>query len=164
MAASNTHPNTATWRKLRFETIEDCEAEVGRIVAADKEGRLSSCGEWTPGQNLAHIAAWIEYAYEGFPLKGPPALIRWFMRLRLRKMLATGLPRGVRIPGVKGGTAGMDDMSTADAADRLLKALQRLVSAETAPYDSPAFGPMTHAQRIQLNLRHAELHLGYLTY
>lgn len=164
MPNPSTPQNTVAWRKLRFESIGDCLAEVRRIVEADREGRLRTSGQWTPGQNLAHIAAWIEYAYTGFPVKPPPAPIRWFLRLRLRSMLAKGLPKGVRIPGVKEGTAGMDKMSTADAAERLRTALQRLESSEKAEFDSPAFGPMTHAQRIQLNLRHAELHLGYLSY
>lgn len=52
----------------------------------------------------------------------------------------------------------------ADAAERLLVALRRLEQRQQADYDSPAFGPMSHEDRVRLNLRHAELHLGYLSY
>lgn len=58
----------------------------------------------------------------------------------------------------------MDKLPTAEAVDRLLAALARLQRAEQAPFDSPAFGRMSHDDRIRLNLRHAELHLGYLVY
>ena len=162
-----TEKNTRTvreFRRLRFASVEDCAAEVERIVDADLAGRLRVTGNWTPGQILAHVAAWIEYGYNGFPIARPPFFIRWFLRLRLRKMLEQGMPRGVRIPGVKQGTTGMDEMETAAAADRLQQALERLNSGEAAKYDSPAFGAMSHDDRIRLNLRHAELHLGYLAY
>jgi hypothetical protein len=152
------------WRRLRFDSIEDCVAEVQRVVTADREGRLRTIGNWTAGQVMAHIASWIEYAYEGFPVARPPFFVRWMLRLRLKKILANGMPRGVRIPGLKDGTTGIDSMETAEAASRLLAALNRLGSSEKAGYDSPAFGPLSPEDRIRLNLRHAELHLGYLLY
>jgi hypothetical protein len=65
---------------------------------------------------------------------------------------------------VEGGTTGIDDMESQAAAQRLLAALTRLKSPELAPHASPAFGPMSHEDRIRLNLRHAELHLGHLSY
>jgi len=74
------------------------------------------------------------------------------------------MPRGVQIPGVEGGTVGMEDMETIEAGRQLLAALQRLKSDEEAKFDSPAFGAMSHEDRIALNLRHAELHLGFLTH
>jgi hypothetical protein len=58
----------------------------------------------------------------------------------------------------------MDDMPTREAADRLKQAFRRLESGEPAKFHSPAFGAMSHEDRIRLNLRHAELHLGFLDY
>ncbi len=113
---------------------------------------------------MAHIAAWIEYGFTGYPIGPPPFFIRWFLRWRLKSILKGPMPRGVRIPGVKGGTAGMDEMPTAAAGERLLAALKRLQNRGEAKFDSPAFGPMSYDDRVQLNLRHAELHLGYLAY
>jgi Protein of unknown function (DUF1569) len=156
--------NVADYRQLRFHSIDDCLAEVGRIRAASERGTLRSSGNWKPGQVLAHVAAWIEYGYDGYPLKPPPFFIRWILRLRLRKMLNGSMPRGARIPGLREGTVGMDDMPPPKAAERLVTALKRLQSGEVAKFDSPAFGTMSHGDRILLNLRHAELHLGYLAY
>lgn len=154
----------AGYRELHFTSLDDCVAEVRRIQAAAADGKLHTSGNWTPGQIMAHVASWIEYGYEGFPIAPPPFFVRWILRFRLKSMLRKGMPRGVRIPGLKDGTVGMDDMETSAAADRLLTALQRLASDREPPFDSPAFGKMSHDDRIQLNLRHAELHLGYLAY
>ncbi len=65
---------------------------------------------------------------------------------------------------MKGGTVGMEDVDTGEAARRLLAACEKLKSAEEATFDSPAFGAMSREDRIALNLRHAELHLGFLRY
>jgi hypothetical protein len=156
--------NAPDYRTIRFDSIDECVAEIRRIVSAEQEGSLRTIGNWTPGQILAHVAAWIEYGYEGFPIAPPPFFVRWILRLRLRKMLRDGMPRGVRIPGVSEGTVGMDPMATSDAAERLLRAMERLNSGEEAKFHSPAFGAMSHEDRIKLNLRHAELHLGFLVY
>lgn len=151
-------------RKLRFSSIEDCVEEVQRIADADTAGELEATGSWTAGQVMAHVAAWIEYGYEGFPIGPPPFFIRWILRRQLKGIFANGMSPGVRIPGVPGGTTGMEPMETQEAAKRLLAALARLGSPEDAPFDSPAFGPLSDQDRVRLNLRHAELHLGFLTY
>jgi hypothetical protein len=70
--------------------------------------------------------------------------------------------RGFRIPRTVGGTFGTEPMGTDEGAARLRSALERLRGREPARHDSPAFGPLTDDERIALNLRHAELHLGYL--
>lgn len=155
--------NASRHRKLRFDSIEDCILEVGRIVEADRAQKLRCTGNWTPGQILGHLAAWIEYGYEGYPIKPPPFFIRWILRLNLKRMLHKGMSKGVRIPGIEGGTTGIEDLPTSEAAHRLLDALDRLNRNEPARFDSPAFGPMSHEDRVRLNLRHAELHLGFLS-
>ena len=76
----------------------------------------------------------------------------------------TGMPAGIKIPKVEGGTYGIDPLSTAEGLSRLRRSLARLGSNEPVRFHSPAFGPMSDADRVQFNLRHAELHLGYLVY
>lgn len=149
-------------RKLRFGSIDEALAEVDKIVAADEAGTLVTLGNWTPGQIFAHLAAWIEYGYDGYPLKAPPWFIRVILRMRLKNIIRKGMPSGVRIPRVENGTVGQDPLSTAEGAARLRRAFERLQSGEPPKFDSPAFGPMPHDDRVQLNLRHAELHLSFL--
>lgn len=155
---------TSNHRTLHFNSIEDCVEEVQRIATAGQQGTLSTTGNWTPGQIMAHVAAWIEYGYNGYPIGKPPFFIRWILRLGLKKTLQKGMSRGVKIPGLPEGTVGIENMETSKAVERLLAALEKLRSPEGALFDSPGFGPMSHEDRIRLNLRHAELHLGYLRY
>ena len=149
-------------RELRIETIDACLAELERIADGDRQGQLKTLGNWTAGQNLSHLAAWIEYGWDGYPMNKPPLPIRLVMRFMLGRILKKGMAAGVKIPGIEGGTLGAEEMETQVAMERYRAALDRLKSGEPANHDSPAFGKMDHAKRVKLNLRHAELHLGFL--
>ena len=147
-------------RMLRFESIDQALAEVERLAEAERAGRLRRLGNWTLGQTLGHLATWGEYGYTGVPLK-VPFFIRWFLRLRKRAFLYGPMRSGVRIPGVEGGTLATDPVPLEEGRERFRRAMERLkAEAPTAP--SPAFGRLTHEESIALNLRHAELHLGFL--
>jgi hypothetical protein len=151
-----------TRRPLRFETIADVQADLDKIQAAHQAGRLRATGNWTPGQILAHVAAWIDYAYDGYPMKPLPAYIQWGMRFVMRKLIRDGLKPGVRIPGIKGGTTGADAIPTEEGIERLRHSLTRLSSGEVVRFGSPAFGKMSPEECVGLTLRHAELHLSFL--
>lgn len=150
-------------RKLTFRSVDEVLADVDRIVAADRAGTLSRTGNWSAGQAFGHLAAWIEYGYEGFPMPPPPWFIRVILRYIMKPMyLRCGMRAGVRIPRVPEGTWATEPMSTDEGAKRLRKALGRLKNREPAKFDSPAFGPTTEDGRMTMHLRHAELHLGFL--
>jgi len=148
-------------RKLRFNTIGELRAEMDRLIEAERAGRLRCAGNWTLGQIFGHLAGWIDYGWDGYPMKAP-----WFIRLmlkfKMKSYMRNGLPGGVKIPNSPAGTWCTDALSTEEGAVRLRKSLDRLEAGEEAKFHSPAFGPMSHADRIQLNLRHAELHLGFV--
>ena len=149
-------------RKLWFHSIDDLRGELERIETADRNGQLRATGNWYAGQILAHLSAWIEYGWEGYPIGSPPFFIKWILVRMGRRYIRKGMPPGVKIPGIVNGTKGQDLMPFTEALSRLRHAISRLQSGEEARHDSPAFGPISHEDRIQLNLRHAELHLGYL--
>lgn len=147
-------------RQLRFETPEDLMRDVERLVAAERGGTLTRCGNWTLGQALGHLAAWVDYAFDGYPMKPPPWLIRVIVRFSKNKFVHDRMPRGVRIPGIEGGTKATEVISTDEGVARLERAWGRL-RASKPTQKSPIFGAMTHEEWIGLNLRHAELHLGF---
>jgi len=148
-------------RQLRFETIADALSEADRLAAAEREGKLRCLGNWTAGQNFAHLAAWVDYSYDGVPFTTP-----WFVKLFLRPMknqfLHKRMRAGSRIPKLPGGTIGMDPLPFDEALTRFRRNFARL---ETEPPARPhmLFGRLTREEWIAAHLRHAELHLSFMT-
>ena len=148
-------------RTLRFETIDDALAEAERLVAAEREGRLAQAGTWPLGQTLGHLATWADFAFDGYPASvRAPWLVRTIGRMLRHRILTKGMMPGMKIGRVPGGTVGLEPMTSDEGLRRFRAAMERLrTTAPTAP--NAVFGPLTHEQWIQLNLRHAELHLGF---
>ena len=148
-------------RQLRFETIDDALAEADRLVAGEREGRLDGAGNWTLGQTLGHLATWANFAFDGYPPEvRAPLPVRLILRLMRGSILRKGMMAGVKVGKVPGGTLGLDVLPADEGLRRFRAAMERLRgSAPTAA--NPVFGRLTHEQWIQLNLRHAELHLGF---
>ena len=146
-------------RMLRFESLGQVLAEVDRLAEADRAGRLTQLGNWTLGQALGHLAVWAEFAYTGTPLK-VPFFIRWILRLRKKKFLYGTMKAGVKIPGVEGGTLGMEPMPLDEALPRYRRILERL-QTETPTAPNVIFGKLKHEEWMALHTRHAELHLGF---
>lgn len=150
-------------RALRFNSIDELMRELDRIIAAENTGTLRRTGNWTTGQIFGHLAAWINYGYEGFPPGAhPPFFVRWIVKFLKNKIIHGGMRPGMRIPRTKDGTFGTEVLSTDEGASRLRAALMRLKDREPVKFHSPALGPLSDDDRIAVQLRHAELHLSYL--
>jgi uncharacterized protein DUF1569 len=146
-------------RMLRFETMGQMLAEVDGLIAAERAGKLRRLGNWTLGQALGHLGVWAEYSYTGAPVK-PPLWVKWLVRLRKQAFLYGPMRAGIRISGIPGGTLAIDEMPLEEALPRFQRIMNRIHSeAPTAP--NLIFGPLTHDEWIALQLRHAELHLGF---
>lgn len=152
-----------TRRKVRYESIADLRRDLDAIEAAARAGTLKPVGNWTAGKNLTHIAAFIDYGYDGYPaeISNPPWFVKLFLRMMKKSMLRKGFQAGVKIPKIPGGTIGGSDVPAEVGVAALRKALDRL---EAAPprFDSPAFGALSREDGIAMTLRHAELHLSFL--
>jgi hypothetical protein len=152
-------------RTLRFNSIDEAIAEIDRIVAAEQAGTLRSTGNWSAGQVFNHIATWLNYSWDGFPpLVNAPFFVRAILRMMRKRYIHKPTGAGVKIPGLPGGTLGTEPCSTEEGARNLKAALLRLKNGEPAKFHSPAFGPLTEHERTQFQLRHCELHMGFLTY
>lgn len=151
------------YRKLRFNTFAELRAELDAVERAAASGTLRLTGNWSLGQIFSHLAAFINYAFDGYPpnMRNPPLFIRLILKLMKNKFLHKNLPRGVKIPRIEGGTVGMDERPVPEALAIMRKALDRL-EAGAPSQPNPIFGPMSHAEWQQMHLRHAELHLGYV--
>jgi len=148
-------------RPVRLASMRDYQAEVRRIAAAERDGRVRRSGNWSVPVVFNHLAAWMEYPFDGYPGKGPPWFVRILGRLMKSRVFAGPMRPGFRLPGVPGGTLGIEDGPLDHAETRLINAIERLERlAPTAP--NPVFGPLAHDEWKMLNLGHAELHLSFL--
>lgn len=150
-------------RALRFDSITQVRDELDRLERAESENRLQTLGAWTPGQVYGHLAGWIGFCFDGYPPQvKAPAWLAMLLRLGKNKFLRDPLKPGVRIPRIPGGTLCTEALPSREGLARLRAALDRL--DRTAPtHPNPIFGPLTHDEWIRLHLRHAELHLSFLS-
>lgn len=148
-------------RKLRFETVDDAIAEAQRLAAAEREGRLARAGNWTLGKTLGHLATWANFAFEGYPSEvSAPLPVRLVARAMRGRILSRGMMAGVKIGRLPEGTVGLDETPVDVGLERFSTAMRRLATS-TPTAENPVFGKLTQEHWIQLNLRHAELHLGF---
>lgn len=162
MAATIDTGKVADRRSIRYRSPAEFRADLDAIVAAERAGKLRRSGNWGVGQIFGHLAAFIDYAYDGYPSNmNPPWFIKLILRWRKNKYVRGPLPAGVKIPGIEGGTTGIEPLSLDEGLNRLTKAWDRL---EKRPPAEPniVFGPLSHEEWISLHLRHAELHLSFL--
>jgi hypothetical protein len=144
-------------RVLHFDTLEDVLADAERLTA----GRIESRGNWSAGQAFEHLARWMDFSLDGFPVRVPWLVRVLFGRLILRRALRRGFPAGFRW---KGANAAASDPGPTDAAaglEHLRRSVARL-RTETQRSPSPLFGKLSAEEWEQLHLRHAELHLSFL--
>jgi hypothetical protein len=149
-------------REVRLATLDDLLREGERLASAERDGRLVVKGNWSLGQMLGHLSAWVNYAYDGYPtgFTPPPWILRMVLKLMKSKFLTQKLPVGFRMRGAKDGTFGTEVIPTADGLQRLNAAVARLKKgAPSKP--NPVFGQMTPEEWIAITLRHGELHCGF---
>lgn len=149
----------AARRVLRFAGIKEMIADADALAVLERAGKLRSAGAWTLGQAMHHLASWADYAYAGLPIKIPLPL-RILFRPMKQRAIYKPMPAGLRIPRIAGGTLAIVREPLDTAQPRLHRSFERLKSeAPTLPH--PIFGPLTHDEWINLNLRHCELHLSF---
>ncbi len=149
-------------RKLNFENLDAIMTEVHAL----QENGYISHGNWSLAQASGHIAQWMRYPLDGFPVPPiPMRLIFWVMK----KTVAPGMKRKILAEGFKGGLPTAPDsvpkpdaMSDAQGVEMLQEIIDRAKSFSGTVLPSPLFGEQDKAQYIQVTLLHAEHHLGYL--
>lgn len=146
-------------RKLRFASLDEMLVEANRLADGERDASLTTLGNWSVGQAFGHLAGWIGYAFDGYPMR-PPLIMKIVGRLIKKKVLRDGMPAGMRLPKATGGTYAGDPMPLDEGLRRLTQAVGRLRAAGPVAAN-PVFGTLTHQQWIELNLRHAELHVSF---
>lgn len=157
---------TAPRRELAFHCTGCLREELARIEEAERSGTLVHTGNWSPGENLDHVARVWEYALDGFPPEAKANLvIRLVARITKGRMTSgRTLPAGFGFGSAASYMAPRAGCTVAQGLARLRAVIDRLDRGERMSHPSPAFGPMTHDEWMRLHLAHAQLHLGFIAY
>ena len=154
-------------RELRFATLDEMLGDARACVDADGASRLIRRGNWTIGQALHHIAAWIDYPLLGYPAELViPAEFQAQARAHKDRILRETMRPGEELPGLEsaGGTLATEAVSGAAGLAHIHEAAARLCAGEPGsptPFADPAFGVITYHDWTEMTLRHAELHLSF---
>lgn len=145
-------------RTLRFETIDQIEADLETLARAPS---IRALGNWSPGQIFQHIALAMNIAVEGAPPMMPGVVIvvlSWFFK---RKFLTSPMKAGFKLPRKAQALLPPNPTETAEGLRVLRETIARFKST-TGYHPSPFLGRLTDAEWVQLQCRHAELHLSFL--
>jgi hypothetical protein len=144
-------------RKLHFETIEEIQQDVDRLVA----GEVKHLGNWSLAQVLSHLAFTMNSSIDGTTFT-PAFWLRFFGPLMKKRYLTKPMPAGFKLPENIGYAFLPEAGITQDGAlVKFRHALKRL-QHETHRARHPVFGDMTLDEWNQLHMRHAELHLSFI--
>ena len=158
------HINTAKAprRILNLESFAALELELVRLENAERAGTLRYTGNFSAGPIFMHLALPIQYAIDGFPDMAP-----WPVRLLANKLLLPIIRRKPFSPGFRLGKKvqskiWLEGLRFDDGLQALRHEMLRLDAGERMNKPHAFFGHMQHAEWATYNLKHADLHLGFL--
>ncbi len=156
---------TAPYRKLTFTCLDCLKKELEQAQAAHDAGTLEQTGNWSPGQIMWHLARFFMFSMDGFDGRAP-VLVRFIMKLMFKKSAlgSAPMPAGFKLPKKAASMVPPDDVSFEQGMADLQKQLARLDAGEKMDQPSPILDQLTHDQWMTIQLKHAALHLGFLTF
>ncbi|MCB9847896.1 MAG: DUF1569 domain-containing protein [Phycisphaeraceae bacterium] len=152
---------TASRREVRYQGFDDILKDLDRLEAADREGVLIRHGNWTLGQNTHHLADTMEQSLDGFRFTSPLPL-RVLFRILRPMVLSRPFPKGIKLTGSAATLIPDTSITSEQGLGELRRQIQRVQDGERFTQASPIFGKLSHEQWVNLHLKHAELHLGFL--
>jgi hypothetical protein len=149
---------TPTRRRVRYACLDEVIADAQRAVSANS----ATTGNWSLGQILEHLAIANEKTIDGFGFSTPWP-VRTIGRLVFKKrLLEKGLTPGFNLRPKAAAILVPGETDAAAGLDRLRRSTERLKSEQQrAPH--PFLGPMTLDESDRMCLRHAELHMSFVT-
>ena len=149
-------------RKPKFADFDAMMADVNELAAKGYE----RSGNWNLGQACSHVADWMRFPMDGFPV--PPLPIRMMFWV-MKKTVVPGMKRKILAEGFEGGmmtapetVPKAEEFSDQQGVAKLQEVVDRLKVYNGDLHESPLFGSMDKEMAIKVALLHAEHHFGYL--
>jgi hypothetical protein len=153
-------------RDVRLQSLDDLANEIDRIVIAADLGMLRPMGNWSAAQILWHIGKLIELSYDRFSWRyqrGPVWLTKLLRRLSWRLLIRLAFRPGFQNPAEAAVLEPDPSLDFNVAIAYLRQQLGRIRSGERMTQEASVEGPYSHEQWVYIHLRHAELHLSFLS-
>ncbi|MCX7420982.1 MAG: DUF1569 domain-containing protein [Planctomycetia bacterium] len=143
-------------RSVRYSTLSD--------IIQDAEQLLSShhtVGHWTFGQICQHLAKTMNCAFDGFGFQAP-WFARWIIAAFVKNsLLIKPMRSGFQLPERGKAILPDDNISNEEGLRQMSLAIERFShEVPTAPH--PFLGKMASEEIVQLQLRHAEMHMSFI--
>jgi hypothetical protein len=144
-------------RKLNYQSFDELLADADRLSS----GNVKMLGNWSPGQIFQHLANSFNGAIDGFP-DAFPWFIRAMGRIFKKKLIAGPMPAGFKMPDKLAKAVMPEPTSTEVGLANLHAAVSRL-RQEPRRAAHPVFGEVTNEEWNSMHLKHASLHMSFLT-
>jgi hypothetical protein len=149
---------TSTRRRVRYASLDEIVADAERAVRDNS----ATTGNWSLGQILEHLAIGQDKTIDGFGFSTPWP-VRTIGRLVFKKrVLNKGLTPGFKLSPKAAAILVPGETDTAAALEHLRKSVERL-KTEQKRSAHPFLGPMNVEESTQMCLRHAELHMSFVS-
>lgn len=145
-------------RKLHFDSLEEALAEAERL----SDTAVITTGSYSLGQILEHLARTIDVV-TGFRESPPVSLpIRMVARMLKSRFLNRPMRSGFKLPSKSQSVFWpSEEVETAAGLRHFRESIDRFDSTEPLPRHI-LLGEMTRPEHVQLQCRHAELHLSFV--
>ena len=144
-------------RKLDYKSFDELLSDADRLSS----GNVKALGNWSAGQIFQHLASAFNGSIDGFPPSFPWAM-RAMARLFKKKLIAGGMPAGIKMPAKLAKAVMPEPTSTEVGLANLHAAVSRLKQEpRRAPH--PVFGEISKQEWDTVHLKHANLHMSFLS-
>jgi hypothetical protein len=143
-------------RTVYYSTLSEAVQDAEQLL-----GNHHTVGHWSFGQICQHLAKTMHAAIDGYGFQAS-----WFARWLIapfvkNSFLTKPMRAGFQLP--KSATKLLPDQNvSAEAGLAQLKAAVARLFTEPPSAPHPFFGKMAVEEVLQLNLRHAELHMSFI--
>jgi Protein of unknown function (DUF1569) len=144
-------------RKLDYKSFDELLADADRLSS----GNVKTLGNWSPGQIFQHLAIAFNGSIDGFPA-GFPWIIRVMGRLFKKKLISGPMPAGLKVPKNFAKVVMPEPIATEVGLANLHAAVSRLKQSQNRA-EHPVFGDISREEWDSIHLKHANLHMSFLT-